>query len=42
LRWIPSTRAWAASGPGHGAALFNADLPAFQTDAASPLPPFAM
>jgi hypothetical protein len=25
--------------PGHGAALFNAHLPAFQTKAASPLPP---
>jgi hypothetical protein len=29
-------------GPGHGAALFNADLLAFQTNAANPLPSFAM
>jgi hypothetical protein len=42
LRWIPSTRSAASSGVGHGAPLFNDDLLAFQTGAASPLSPFAM
>jgi hypothetical protein len=42
LRWIPSTRTSATFGSGHDASLFNNDLLAFQTDAASPLPPFAI
>ncbi len=42
LRWISSTRSCATVGTGHGALAFTGDLPAFQSGAASPLPPFAM
>jgi hypothetical protein len=42
VRWIPSTRASASSTVGHGAPLSNGDLPAIQSGAVSPLPPFAI
>jgi hypothetical protein len=43
LRWIPSTRSFAACGDNtNGASAFTDDLLAFQSGAASPLPSFAM
>ena len=42
LVWIPSTRASASSGVGHGASVFTGVLLAFQDWRCEPLPPLAM